>query len=341
VVTYGGEEGEAFALLPAVSGNIKQASVKGSEIVMRGQISNGAVSRAEKSEGAFVRATKHLVENLKESIMKKLEIETLYGRMGLSKVASVLGNVMTLQSSEFASGIWIGSENMKLDFYDGTTLRGSAAVVSVDIEAKTVTVDTMPAGVANGDDIYEKGAFNKEFVGIHKILSNTGTLFGISAVSFNQWKSSSYDVAGQISLEKILKGLARGCNKGLDEDVKLYLSNTAWAQLATDQASLRRYSAEISKKAENGTESIVFHYQGGMVEIIAHSVVKEGYAYALTLNSFERVGSTDVTFKMPGRGDDFFRQLEDANGVELRCYADVAIICHQPNKQVLFFGITA
>ena len=339
-MTYGGEEGEAFSLLAPVAGTIKQARVKGSEIVMRSMLSMAAASRAEKSEAAFVRSTKHLVENMKESITKKLEIEAIYGRQGLAKVASVSSNTVTIQTAEYAAGIWVGSENMRLDFYDGSTLRGSASVVSVDIEAKTVTVDTLPAGVANGDDIFEKGAFGKEFVGIHAILSNSGTLFDISATQYNQWKSTSFAVGGALTLEKIIKGLGQGCNKGLDDDVKLYTSHAAWTKLATDQAALRRYDAKYSTKAENGFEAITFHYQGGMVEIIPHSCVKEGFAYGLVLSEFEKVGSTDVTFKIPGMNDEqYFRLLDDAHGYELRCHADVAIICHRPNKQVLFTGI--
>ena len=231
---------------------------------------------------------------------------------------------------------------MRLDFYSaGGAKRGSASVVSVDLDAKTVTVDTMPPGVVATDRVYEKGAFGKEFAGIHKILSNTGTLFGISAATYNLWKSTVYSVGGQLSYEKINKGIARAAGKGLDEDIKLFVSPATWSVLATDQAAFRRHDSSYkSSEAEQGFESVKFFSQNGTVEVIPHTYIKEGFAYGLVLDEFEKVGSTDVTFKIPGKGEDFFRPLENAAGYELRCYADWAIFCHKPNKQILYTGIT-
>jgi len=343
-VTYGGEEGEAFNLLPPVSGNIKEASVKGSEIVMRSFISYGAASRAEKSQAAFVRTTKYIVENLTESINRKLEAECLYGQMGLSTVASVAGAVVTMTSAEFAPGIWFGAKGMRLEFYDasGATLRGEAQVEKVDLDNKALTLNAMPAGVVATDVIFEKSAKGKEFVGIHKVLSNTGTLFGISANTYEVWKSTVFGVGGNLSFGKITEGLGKAAGRGLNVDIKLYVSNATWAKMVQDQAAYRQYDTSYkSEKAENGFRSIMFHSQNGSVEIIPHTYVKEGYAFGLVLEDWEKVGSTDVTFKIPGSGgEEFFRPLSDAAGFELRCYADWAIFCHKPNRQILYTGIT-
>jgi len=343
-VTYGGEEGEAFNLLPPVSGNIKEASVKGSEIVMRSFISYGAASRAEKSQAAFVRTTKYIVENLTESINRKLEAECLYGQMGLSAVSAVSGNILTLAAAEFAPGIWFGAKGMRLEIYDstGATLRGEAQVDKVDLDNKQLTLNAMPAGVTATDVIFEKSAKGKEFVGIHKILSNTGTLFGISASTYEVWKSTVFPVGGNLSFGKITEGLGKAAGRGLNVDIKLYVSNATWAKMVQDQAAYRQYDTSYkADKAENGFRSIMFHSQNGSVEIIPHTYVKEGYAFGLVLEDWEKVGSTDVTFKIPGSGgEEFFRPLSDAAGFELRCYADWAIFCHKPNRQILYSGIT-
>lgn len=343
-VTYGGDEGTAFSLATPISGTIKEATVKGNEIVLRSFLSYGAASRAEKSEGAFVRSTKHLVENMMTSVSKKLEAETLYGQVGLARVSSVLGNVITILDAEYASGLWTGAEGMSIALTSDASLgapdRGTANVVSVDIENKTVTVDAIPAGVVANDYIFENGALSKEFAGIHKILTNTGNLFGIDATQYSLWKSTEYSVGGALSYDKINEGLAAAAGKGLDEDVQLFVSPASWAKLASDQAAFRRYDSSYkSEEAKQGFESIKFYAQNGMVEIIPHTFIKEGFAYALVLDEFEKVGSTDVTFKTPGKGDEFFKQLENAAGFELRCYADWAIFCHKPNKQLLFKDI--
>jgi len=341
-VTYGGDEGDAFYLENPVAGTIKEASVKGNEIVLRSYLSYGAASRAEKSLGAFVRSTKHLVENMVESITKKLEAEILYGQMGLGVVDSTSGNEITVSAAEFASGIWCGAEGMKLAiFSSGGTPRGSCYVSSVDLDNKKVIVDLLPVGTVATDVMYEFGAKGKEFAGIHKILSNTGSLFGLDAATYNLWKSTVFPVGGSLSFEKVIKGIAAAAGKGLDEDIKLYVSPATFASMATDMAGFRTYDSSYkSSEGELGVETLKFHSQNGMVEVIPHTFIKEGYAFGLVLDEFEKVGSTDVTFKVPGKGEDFFRPLENHAGFELRCYADWAIFCHKPNKQILYTGIT-
>jgi hypothetical protein len=52
-----------------------------------------------------------------------------------------------------------------------------------------------------------------------------------------------------------------------------------------------------------------------------------------------RVGSTDMTFKQPGQGEDYFRHLENAAAYELRLFSDQALFCSAPGKQVLINNI--
>ena len=82
---------------------------------------------------------------------------------------------------------------MKVDIYDstGATLRGTAQVTNVNMDTREISVDAVPAGTVATDVIYYKGAKGKEAVGIHRILTNTGTLFGIDAAQYNLWKGNS------------------------------------------------------------------------------------------------------------------------------------------------------
>lgn len=343
--SYGGSAGNAFALNDAVAGEVNQASVKGCELVLRSNLSIAAASRAEKSEGAFVRSTKLLVQNMQESMHKRLEMQAIYGQVGIGVLASVdiPNNKVVIADSDWASGIWTGARGMKLSFYSpGNVLRGSAQITSVDIANKTLNLDLAPATVAAADIIYDFGAFGKEFAGIHKILSNSGTLFDIDASIYELWKSTSFPVAGNLSFPKIQQGIAAAVGMGLDEDMDLYVSPVTWEKLATDQAALRKYDYSYkSEKSQLGSKVLEMFSQNGAIKIHPHTMVKQGYAYGLVLSDFEKVGSSDVTFQVPGRGnEEFFKLLESANGYELRLYCDLAIICHKPNKQLLFTGIT-
>lgn len=63
------------------------------------------------------------------------------------------------------------------------------------------------------------------------------------------------------------------------------------------------------------------------------------YAYMLSVADWYRVGSSDMTFKRPGQGEEFFRDLENSAAYELRLYSDQAIFCHAPGRNVLIKDI--
>ena len=59
----------------------------------------------------------------------------------------------------------------------------------------------------------------------------------------------------------------------------------------------------------------------------------------LSIDEWYRVGSSDMTFKRPGQGEEFFRDLENSAAYELRLYTDQAVFCMSPGKNVIITGI--
>lgn len=365
-VTFADPSEGAFELNPPIAGQIKDATVRGYQLVIRSVMSYQAASRAMgPGERAFEDATKFLVGSMLSSISKKLEIELLYGQKeyGLVEAVPVLivagdadfdpdsspgnpavGNYKVLiTDAEFAAGIWAGAEGMPIEIYNSTlaTLRASRTVKAVSLEKKAIAVD-LSAGEAGTvvatDRILHKGAKNKEFAGIHKILTNTGSLFGIDSTQYTLWKGTEYTLPSVdvLSFAVIQSAIAKGVEKGLDTDVTVLVNPGHWDDLLTEQAALRMYdSSYSSKETENGAKTIKFHGQNGMVEIVPSIYVKEGYAYVLCMEDWVRVGSSDVTFKRPGAEGNFFRELEDHAGYELRAYTDQAVFCAKPGRQIL------
>lgn len=344
-VTFASSDDDAFNLNAPVAGQIKDAQVKGNPVVLRSVLGYTAASRAAQGgQKAFMDATKFLVANMLRSITKKLEIELLYGQMGYGTVASTAANVITITTAEFAPGIWAGAENMPIEIRDatGATVRGQATVTAVDLTLRTVTVDVLPAGTTGTDIIWHKGAYGNEFAGIHKILTNSGTLFNINATSFSLWAGNTYSAgSASLSLAKIERAIALAVQKGLDSDVHVMVNPKTWADLLSEQTALRRFDSSYSSaEVESGGKSIKFYGQNGMITVEPTIYVKEGYSYILAMDEFARVGSTDVTFKRPGMEGSFFRELENSAGVELRCFSDMALFCSAPGKQVLISAIT-
>lgn len=346
-VTFASSDDDAFNLNAPIAGQIKDAQVRGNPLVLRSVLGYMAAQRASQGGAqSFENSTKFLVANMLRSITKKLEIEILYGQVGYGIVSSTATTVLTLTTASWAPGVWSGGEGMPIEIRDttGATTRGEATVSSVDLDARTVTLNAMPAGVVATDVIWHKGAYGNEFAGIHKILTNTGSLFNISAATYSLWKGNTQSAGSTtLSLATVEKAVSKGVAKGLDEDVEVYVSIYAWNDLLTEQTAKRSFDQSYSSaQVENGAKSIKFYGMNGMITVIPTIYVKEGFAYVLCMSDWMKIGSTDVTFKRPagtGGEDSYFRDLENSAGFELRCLADVALFCSRPGAGTLINNI--
>jgi len=168
----------------------------------------------------------------------------------------------------------------------------------------------------------------------------TGSLFGIPVTTYNLFQGNQYAAAGALSFPKLAQASARAVEKGLDTDLCFFVNPRTWTNLLTDQAALRRYDGSYSQvELENGSKALKFHSQNGTLVIEPSIYVKQGYAYGLAKEDWKRVGSADMTFKVPGSGEEFFRHLESQAGYQLRLWTDQSIFCSAPGHSVIVTGI--
>jgi hypothetical protein len=344
--TYGGSGGQAFALRNGVASSHESAKLKGHEMVLRSYLAVGAVSRS-KGANAFINASKLIVENMLKSFARRLEVQLMYGQAegGIGVVESVTGNVIKIEDHEWAAGIWSGSEKMPVEIRSAAgAIRGEATVLSNSLSDKEVTLDAVPAGVVATDVFYYAGAFGKEFAGIHKIITNTGTLFDIDASQYSLWQGNTVNVGTNfsggeavLSFEKIEDAVALAMEKGLaDEDITVICNPKSWNNLLTDLAAKRRFDSSYdSAKHEQGAKVIEFYGMNGLIKIVPSIYCKEGYAYALQPDCFLRVGSQEITLEQPGMEGKFIKLVENANAYEMRSYTDQSLLCTQPGLQTL------
>lgn len=359
--TYGGTDGDAFALNDIISFPMKNATVKSAEMVLRSAISVGAASRSVSSKNAFERGTKLLVGNMLKSMYHRLEVQLMYGESGIGEVADVgeydgngdfrsssdpmFGgpiNVIKVKETEWAAGIWVGLK-AKIDMSVGGVDRADVGVLieSVDIDQKTIKLASTLVDTAADDDIHFEGARTKEFKGLHAIAEERSSLFGIANANEPLFQGNIVDVGtGEaiadrevLSFEKIEESISRAIEKGLGEEEVCLLCNTkSWNDLLGDLASKRQYDSSYSEaKLKQGSREIEFYGQNGTIKIVPSTFVKEGYAYALCEKELVRVGSSDITFDPPGYEGEFFKLLENANGYEMRCYSDQALFTARPS----------
>lgn len=336
-VTKASSNAGAFSLNSPIAMSTDQTSLAGSQLLIRSALDYETIFRS-KNKNAFVSATKGVVENILKSAYFYLEADIMWGKTGIGLVSGIAANVITLTTASFASGLWLGSENRRLRIETAAgVLRGECSVSSYDLEARTVTVDAAPAGVAATDVIYfaADGASGANCMsGLYSAMTTTtGDLWGISTTSYGLWRSASaYNASNApLSFNKVMKAIVGTANKGLGDDISeidLVVNPSTFSDLGNDLAALRSIDSSYkSVEAENGFEGLQFNCPAGKVTIKQTKCMKEGFAFLHPKISrcIEIVGSSPKpTFELPGMVSNgekqYLRTMENNAGVETRIY---------------------
>lgn len=362
--TYSRPNNGTFSLNPASSMKTQNAIVDGFIILEQSGISYEAVARSD-NVNSFRNAVDLVMGDAMESFGRRLEIALLYGQSptGLGGVAdstnvSTTSTTFSFQTGQWSAGLWTPLEGAGLDVYNssGVALNtaGAVTVASIDVVNKTITV-TAAAGDITAIDAYFVGGATgflrfyaggtngaDEAVGIDKIMLNTGTLFGIDAATYSLWKANTYAVGGKLTLAKIQAGVAVAAARGLSEDADVYVNPSVWESLSTEQVAYRMLDSSYSaKKVENGFEALEFYSQNGKLSIKAHKYVKEGEAFLLPTKRAVRIGSSDISFNIPGTDNgQIFIQNPTSAGFTFRVFSQQSLLVTRPAVCIKFTGIT-
>lgn len=367
-VTYLAAGAGVQALNASIAAQLKEASVDANQIIIRGQMDYEAAAKAASGKAAFKNASELLVENLMETGSRRLEMAFLYGQsvagLGVSASSANVNStstVITFTAATWAPGLWAGVENAIVEFWkvlDNSLISSGVnsvfTVGSIDFAAKKVKfVGTAPGitalDLATTAGVYVcwKGAKTAptvwvEPVGIDKIITNTGPLFGIDASTYALWSGSSYAIGGTaVTVAKLLNGVGLAVSKGgLMEEASILLSPVTYMNLAGTMTDLRRQNGgQKETTGIGGFESITLMGPNGKLNLVVHPMVKEGEAFCVPFKRFKRIGSQEFSFETPGRKGELFLHVPDMNAYELRLYGAQAIICTTPAKCLKFTGI--
>lgn len=334
-----------------VSGYVGRAQVEGSQIILRSQMDYPTASKAANGgKRAFAQAYSALMENMKSSMAKRVELSLLYGRSGWGKVLTNTSGALVLTTASWQAGIWVGMTGAVLEAFTATTASATQhdtdlTIASITPSTRTVTVTGTSSSVVANDHLYPKSArtttgFN-ECLGIDGILSATTTYQNIDPATYDLWRAQSDSTSAPLNLTRILQAVALAVPYGLtEEDVVCLVPPKAFAALANNEAAFRQYDSSYSKtKSERGARGIRFHSENGEIEIVSHPFVKEGEAFILPLSQVKRTGSSDITMGLPGWPDFVFNR-QDVNSWEARLYSDQAPVILKPAQCVKLSNIT-
>ena len=218
--TYSTSDTEAFTLENAITADYRDAAVDGVNLVLKSQISYAQAAKAAGGGAkSFEAATSRMLEALRVSVAKRLEVLMLYGEdatgVGRVKGTETIANTndtyaINLKDNEWADGIWAGAENMIVDIYRGSSLTNTGTIQSVNPVSKILNIKfTGTANLAQNDVIFFRKSRGNTFLGLHQMLTGvTGTdkkVFGIDQDKYSLWKGNTFAVAGKLTVAKILE----------------------------------------------------------------------------------------------------------------------------------------
>ncbi len=370
--TYSLDTQNAYDLNESVGMNMASAIVPGADIVLDSTVGYNQAARASHSATSFKSVMSTKFENMLKSSEKRLEIAMLYGNIGLAQATTQAVTIASsmlpiiMDTATWATGIWTGSENANVVFAlksDNTAVDSlrSFKVAKVDVDARTVyfaagtagtpgTLTTLETAIEASDlNVFFYGTVSgsagtfayADMAGMQKIISNTGTLFGIDAGTYDLWRGNVVTITGQLTMAKVLSAVSRAVQRGLETDATVLVNPSTWADLASNLAALRRFDGSYSrKKGTNGTEELEYISQNGTLKIVSYNIVKEGDCFIFPDDKVMRIGARELGLNDPTRpSDEIFFTIPGKAGVGLRSYTNQAVFIETPAQAVYIKGI--
>ena len=363
-VTYN-TGGGTYNLNSSITPRFERAKIQGSVIWVLDSISEEAITRGRGGEKQFISETKPVVENLFLTMAYRMELEALYGQVGLGRSAASAGNVtasgttctVIIDTPYWAPGIWLGSENAQFDIYAAigdaapTNATSALTLTGVNLSTRTLTFTCASADAAalealGASILFFRGSKTgattyAEAEGIHSLITKTsGTLHEINVATYSMWKGQTFGAgSAALSFSKLQSAVVGPVNAGLKQDVLALVSTKTWSNVANDQAALRSYDKSYSeKKLKNGAQALELHSQNGMIEIVAHPYVWEGFAYVIRPEKWKRVGSSEPHFPELGPDRGFYK-VPSTNYYNIELTKDSALMTLAPATNVVIDGI--
>ena len=349
------------------------ARLRGSSISLVGKIPRDVI---EQLESAMQRNAP--VSGLDEKIAATLEGTELYTELMLhygpgpaSTALSSIGTVSTIVSGtnlgaggpivcDLTRATWAGG--MWNQFAGGTAMvdvveSDLSTVVETDVVVQAVSHDNNRLTLAKSgaatdvdatDVLMARNAIDKSAVGLHGILSNTGSLFELSAATYPQWKAETFAAGGALVRSEILALGSRLSRNGLKSGGKLYLNSAAIADLGDELSDLQTFDSpdgRTSKTKEFGATVLRYHTPCGTIEAVEDNFMQQGIGMFVGRGNgtkklvVDRVGARDVTIEQPG--GEIVQNLEGSAGSQVVGYTNQAPFANIPYHCALITGITS
>ena len=357
--TYSGSSGAAATLNAQRNAVTKQASVVGSELNLIERVTLKALASAvEKGEQALGVLLDEVVAGMKKSAMNRVEGSLLRGQYPYGIVESVvdLGGslaTITFTAATWSPGLfWFFGENSTWDVHTAVggarvNTNGAMVLTKINSATRTITVSYTTALQAVATHLWFPNGANGvtlgECLGLIAQARNLMTSqLGIDPTVYNNWAGNQYAVTGEFSLGVMEDAFAQLRDRGATGKLTAFVSNRAWSRLSTDLQAARYMDQSYSPEKNKAGQRSMSYFTADIdeVEFVRHPFLAWGEVLILPEDEVQRIGSSDVTFGIPGMKEDLMVLVPGTNTVELQAYSDQAPIIKKPNFAMLMTGIT-
>lgn len=376
-----GTEGTAtnYTLGDALAGQTKPAKIYANTTVLVDNLNYQTLDRANSSgsEQAVMSTMSYTGMQMAISMRNVLEFQILHGQDGLGASAGAIATLtVTFDGATTAVGILSTLIGARVQWFQSnlTTARTAhdssnyLTVSAVDVSnpasptlTMVATSTTNVAAVTTGDVLYiggsrgvsvASGATNVPFyeqIGLGKQLRLTsGTVFGIDKAAYVGWVANQQTSVGASTgipsylMTSAALSMGRG---GILGDYIAIMPVDGWSALNSAQATNETYNQQAPSPysmKRTGADDIEVRNGGIRIECVAHPFQKRGQYYFMPKAQFHRIGSTDVTFAVPGRpeGEEFYFPVNGQAAMQRQCRADFQGVLLTPPSGVIATGIT-
>jgi hypothetical protein len=179
-----------------------------------------------------------------------------------------------------------------------------------------------------------------------QLSATTGTQFAIDKAAYVGWVANQKGSIGTFSPSVLMQAASTIQGRGgeLGEYIAV-LSTDQWGTLNSALATNETYNQQapsfaMSKKT--GTDEITIKYNGISITCMAHPFQKFGQFYMFPKWVAHRIGSTDLTFAVPGMadGEEYMYPLQGFALMQRQCRADWQFFLEKPPSCYIGTGVT-
>jgi hypothetical protein len=148
-----------------------------------------------------------------------------------------------------------------------------------------------------------------------------------------------------LTLAKILGMSSRASYQGTDEGTVIFTSPDTWTDLATNETTFRRWVDGAVGSIKIGPDALAFYGATGAMALMAHPMMKRGYAWMLNISANSKTPGGDIKqlgdseWKYDDTGGDVLHYVPGSTGYEIRLRCNKGEYINPPGRSLQATGI--